>query len=161
MKHLFVPYEIAKLLRKKAFDEPCLANYYKESSKMGNLVPYRGYPDEGDEDTNFSTSLNSESPSNTWIAAPLYQQVIDWFREKHGIHIRVDFGSFGSGKTPTEIEFGYYYADVWYYYSNPRRIKVNWEGDETQFRGAMPIKNLTWYQVADMAIEEAFKLINI
>ena len=77
MKHLFVPYELAVKLKEKGFDEPVIASY---KSEFKNDI----YP----------TKYWSEDNRNSmWIegiiSAPLYQQVIDWFREKHNLHIEV------------------------------------------------------------------------
>lgn len=109
MKKQFVTLEIAKSLKYIGFDEPCLA-YYTTGSNVTL--------DENGEDTNFvllSRKLRGElvghgSVKNSlfvWlksngksagelhtlsnsIAAPLWQQVIDWFREIHDIDIRVN-----------------------------------------------------------------------
>jgi hypothetical protein len=64
MKHLFIPYELALKLKEKGFNEPCFGFYIQ-----GVLHP--------------------KLPDSTTILlhAPLYQQVIDWFREKHDIFI--------------------------------------------------------------------------
>ena len=83
MKQQFVPYEIAIKLKEKGFNEPCLANYCDK-----DLIPYRGYPDEGDEDSNFSTTIN-ENITSLWVTAPLWQQVIDWLSIVHNIHIGI------------------------------------------------------------------------
>ena len=83
MKEQFVTYEIALKLKEKGFNEPCLANYCDK-----DLIPYRGYPDEGDEDSNFSTTVN-ENKTSLWASAPLWQQVIDWLRTEHNIYLWV------------------------------------------------------------------------
>lgn len=58
MRHLFVPYEIALQLKEKGFNEDCFGCYYKDKT-------FAYHPD-----------------SDVYVDAPLYQQVIDWFREK-------------------------------------------------------------------------------
>jgi len=68
MKHLFVSYELTLKLKEKGFDEECLGLYYKDGSFAYN-------PD-----------------SDVFVGAPLYQQVIDWFREKHNIYIEIKLG---------------------------------------------------------------------
>lgn len=80
MKHLFVPYELALKLKEKGFDEKCLGFYYN---------PKKIFSKEKDvwelEILNFfKPSSNSELEEiNTFtIAAPLYQQVIDWLALK-------------------------------------------------------------------------------
>lgn len=71
MKHLFVPYEIALKLKEKGFDEPCLGYY---SPHNLNYVYH---------DTIYSNIWEEFKGSNNGLPVPLYQQVIDWFREKH------------------------------------------------------------------------------
>ena len=67
MKHLFVHYELALLAKEKGFDEECLAYW--------------------DETFNFWLGGSGFSGDKTLIFAPLYQQLVDWFREKHLIAI--------------------------------------------------------------------------
>ena len=79
MKEQFVTYEIATRLKELGFDEPCLGNW--------RLI---------DSGPVFSVSCDMYSTSQektsyifgvTAILAPLWQQVIDWLRDKHGIGI--------------------------------------------------------------------------
>ena len=69
MKEEFVTYEIALKLKELGFDEPCFG--YFPPLKKEITVWYNP------EITN----------SGEFILAPLWQQVIDWFREKHLIDI--------------------------------------------------------------------------
>jgi hypothetical protein len=78
MKEQFVPYEIAIKLKEKAFNEPCLAYYnqltnHKEFHLFGLNTPGQS------EYTN--TSLWNKKAHA--CSAPLWQQVIDWLRDKH------------------------------------------------------------------------------
>jgi hypothetical protein len=73
MEKLFVDYATAKQLKEKGFDEECMGYYNGENLQIIALVP-----------------LSSLNINNKNIDAPLYQQVIDWFREKHKIHITID-----------------------------------------------------------------------
>lgn len=74
MKQFFIPYELAVLAKEKGFDLGCLAMYDDKEK-----APYmRG------------------SMGNLWhnndkglLAASLYQQVLDWLRDKHKLHIEV------------------------------------------------------------------------
>lgn len=59
MKDLFLPYDLAKKLKKAGFNEPCLGCYYKDKS-------FHYHPD-----------------SDAQVDAPIYQQVTDWFEKKH------------------------------------------------------------------------------
>lgn len=74
MKHLFVSYELAKLAKEKGFNEPCIAHY------LNRLLQYKYCVE------NSNTSLPKDG-HNEFIAVPLYQQLVDWFREKYGIQV--------------------------------------------------------------------------
>ena len=89
---LFVSEEISSLLRQKGFDEPCIAKYTQWSS--GDKVDL--YP----QSQNFLKGPYFETCQNSMytdgldnglakVATPLYQQVIDWFAEKHNVNIYV------------------------------------------------------------------------
>ncbi len=74
MKNLFVPYNLALILKEKGFDEPCFGMYQ-------NI--------ENDEDHNLMLVIPDTEQSNyvTRIPAPLYQQVIDWLWKEHKIFV--------------------------------------------------------------------------
>jgi len=77
MKNLFVTYEIAKQLKEKGFNEPCLAVY---DITQGNEQTAKLHKHPAD-------CINGDSIHPAAITAPLYQQVIDWLFEKHRICI--------------------------------------------------------------------------
>ena len=80
MKEQFVPYEIAIKLKEKGFNEPCISKY--EENYLCQ--------DEGFDiclDDTWLTNKKLNRSIGKCIAAPLWQQVIDWFREKHQIEI--------------------------------------------------------------------------
>lgn len=81
MKHLFVSYEIAKELKEKGFDEECLYYYYGGNELFSFI--------ENDKPLWMN---HNNSTFNTCCSAPLYQQVIDWLREKHNMNVYVDYG---------------------------------------------------------------------
>jgi hypothetical protein len=92
MKELFVPYELALQLKEIGFDEHCLANYFVfgnaraiEDDKF--TKPELFLPD--DDVENRAEELNMIPYHD--VSIPLYDQVIQWFIDKHGIHIHVDF----------------------------------------------------------------------
>lgn len=83
MKKQFVTYEIALKLKELGFDEECMA-YYKDK-KMSGVNKWNR------EDFEFH-SINIKDVTNTTseiVLAPLWQQVIDWFREKYNIHTNI------------------------------------------------------------------------
>jgi len=116
IQNQFCNYEIALKLKELGFDEECLAYYSKEpvyEDKDGNKTNFlllsaknRG------ELIGHGTCKNSlfqwfKDNDKTYgelytlsesIAAPLWQQVIDWFREKHDIHIYINPGFDNLGK---------------------------------------------------------------
>jgi hypothetical protein len=69
---IFVPKHIAMELKKKGFNEPCVAYYSEE---------VRSYPI-----SKHGYSVNSEFTMNGFCTAPTYDQVIGWFASK-GIEI--------------------------------------------------------------------------
>ena len=71
MEQLFIPYEIAKLLKQKGFEWNCFGYWIK--SKNSNKAQLT-----------IGDNFNEEE-----IDAPLYQQVVDWFREKHSFWIQI------------------------------------------------------------------------
>jgi hypothetical protein len=69
MKNLFVSYKIAKLLKKRGFDEPCL----------GYFAPLK---------TELTPWYNPEiTNQGEFILAPIHQQALGWLLEKHNLDI--------------------------------------------------------------------------
>lgn len=62
MKHLFVPYEIAFELKNKGYNEPCFGWIHESDTEVHVLYKH------------------SSSPG--YVVIPIYQQVIDWFRNQ-------------------------------------------------------------------------------
>ncbi len=81
MKSEFVSFEIAKLANDNSFDEACLAFY---SSDTTEFILMSGYV-QGRSTTNDLSSLDYV------YVAPLHQQLLHWFREKHKLFINVNF----------------------------------------------------------------------
>ena len=70
----FVTYEIALKFKELGFNEECFGYYHINEGYQ------KGYA--------FCYSENSRT-SDCSILAPLWQQVIDWFREKYGLEITI------------------------------------------------------------------------
>jgi len=91
---LFVPYEIAKQLKQKGFDEPCLG-HYQDNIEMFSYKPINGKLNLGflgeckSEPYKWNSTPKWGVKSQVFYSAPLYQQVVDWFREKHKICIQI------------------------------------------------------------------------
>jgi len=83
MKHLFIPYELALIAKEKGFNEPCIAfinlSMYNLPSQKDRII------------IEYSVLGNFEyyNDSSHILSVPIYQQIFDWFREKHGIEIWV------------------------------------------------------------------------
>ncbi len=125
MKHLFIPYELAVVAKEKGFDEPCF-NAYRNSDGEQQLMQIGEWTNSGIENTHAG-----------YCAAPLYQQIVDWFREKHNIFIMA------------------YPQDGWCYMFQDMNeipeIGNSNNGSGTKFK--------SYYEALSKAIEEAFNLI--
>ena len=95
MEEQFATYEIALELKELGFDEECIASYYtniKENNtakydvrkKLNASFDYNAFTDEDD------SGYIRNSDKEYYISAPLWQQVIDWFREKQNIYINIE-----------------------------------------------------------------------
>lgn len=129
MKQLFIPYELAVIAKEKGFPNnsgSCLAAW------------------EVNDDMEF---LHFGSHPIGLLKAPLYQQIVDWFREKHNILITL---------LPDKEEGKLCYHTIIdtntdYSYSLIRRMaRDKSERLEVSFN---------YYKALNKAIEESFKLI--
>lgn len=96
MEKLFVPYQLAKQLKEKGFNEFCLAKWMLDIK--GDIIPHFrfNYEKEGlwaQHNSKDTSGLNGNNGKDFLWSAPMYQQVLDWFREKHNLHIEVYIGS--------------------------------------------------------------------
>ena len=66
----FIPYEQALALKELGFDEPCFGYYVNVEVPNPFLV----------------TTKISDTQGGYFTFAPLYQQALRWFREKHGLN---------------------------------------------------------------------------
>lgn len=80
MENQFVTIEIAKDVRILGFNAPCFA-YYNEDSNPSINSEFE-FVDSG--------GVVENGGIIGGVTAPLWQQVIDWFREKHNMHICLD-----------------------------------------------------------------------
>lgn len=125
MENLFVSYEIAKSLKEKGFNEPCFG-YFDPLYK--NLVIYNSG----------NNNLNSEM---TWVSAPKYEQVTNWFDDNH--KIRIDFTH--------QTSNGAYKYTIW---------KWNFDNNVGQWEKVLYLNSFTdKIERNNKALEEALKLI--
>ncbi len=130
LDHLFLPYELAVIAKEKGFNEPCIVSYedYDEKGTY-QLHPLVNFHD--------VSGINSSIVNHT-ICAPIYQQIIDWFRQEHSIEAKAISWREG-GK-------------IIYLYS------VHSIGTEKSTYRLEFISN-TYYEALNKEIQEAFKLI--
>lgn len=70
---IFIPYELAVIAKEKGFNEPCFGAYQERFANWSlHIMPF-----------------DNIDPWKDLIYAPLYQQMVDWFREKHKIVIEL------------------------------------------------------------------------
>lgn len=94
MKEQFCSYEIALKLKELGFYEKCVASYYTYDIKnfSKGKYDYRG-KFEFDYSTEDQYIVNSNE--TYYVSAPLWQQVIDWLREEHNIHLYLPKSVYG------------------------------------------------------------------
>ena len=80
MKKQFVTYEIALALKELGFDEECIGFYY-------NKV----YNNENNFEIAIPDVVKVMCTKFNHIKAPLWQQVIEWFRNLHNIYIWISY----------------------------------------------------------------------
>src|ERR1035437_4486248 len=95
MKDQLVTYEIAKELESLGFNESCLFSFE---------------PGYGGLECKLNPFLKRNSTCDIGeITAPLWQQVIDWFREKYDLHIEVNsWYNPGNSDYDNSIYYEYY-----------------------------------------------------
>lgn len=84
MEKQFVTYKIALALKEIGFDEECLAKYDSLGELLTSGCYYNSHP--------IHLAISQNDIYEGQILSPLWQQVIDWFREKNiVIEIRNNF----------------------------------------------------------------------
>lgn len=129
MKNLFIPYKLAVIAKEKGFPNnigSCLAAW--EDTRNGCWLHFGSYP----------VGL---------LQAPLYQQIIDWFREKHNLHIYLSVDFYESGDNYLWQILIKDITDKTFY----SKKSTGLYGDNNEYP--------TYYKALEKAIEEAFKLI--
>ncbi len=140
IKDLFVSYEIAKQLKDKGFNEPCLAYWHSNRMELTRLIGVNNIGPEG------------EHP------LPLHQQVIDWFRTEKNIHIVVENTSYitqGGFKPGYEVLYSAYIRS----YGTKDGFLRPLPTIGLEDAGGNQLKLNTYQEALTKAIEEAIKLI--
>lgn len=130
MEDLFVSYDLALLANQKGFNLLCFNKYDKNKKIMND-----GYYSYSKPATNKGTLL--EFP-----AAPLYQQLVDWFRVKYDIIVGVDYERYNSCGF---IKHRFHKENSLY-----KHIWTNTDSDNIK---------ISYYDALDLALNKAFKLI--
>lgn len=149
MKNLFVPYEIAVLAKEKGFNDPCL-QFFKDIDGKIYLSDNDSIPGcnsiEIEINAPFYNFDGFPLYDTKLVSAPLYQQIIDWFREKHKIEV------FARPYLSSQNITKYFPCAI-------RKIKdeygIKWEDDIFYNKP----KTYSYYQSLNKAIKEALKLI--
>jgi hypothetical protein len=77
IKSQFLDRELSLLAKEKGFDEPCLGFYSLTLTDTLFLIQ---------NGVGYKKSSELSKPKD-YVAAPLYQQIIDWLKEKHNMDI--------------------------------------------------------------------------
>lgn len=159
MKHLFLNEELSQLAKEKGFNEPCLFGYKKNGNPTkidGDL--YNNFytkkelgepPYFFSEKVQFDKFVENKIPKFSGLCtAPLYQQIIDWFRDNH--HIRItDSISKSCMSSTLETKFQF----------NIIKIDGLYTKDMLWSSGMDSLIYDSYYEALDEAIKQAFKLI--
>lgn len=127
MENLFIPYKLAVIAKEKGFDEQCFGYFRK-----GELQFF---------DKRNIVGSNQDLYKSDYIKAPMYQQLVDWFREKHNLYLSPIISSLDK----TEKR----------YFISIMQINNNDVSRQLCFDQA----TYTYYEAINKAIENAFKLI--
>ena len=109
MEKQFVTYEIALKLKGLGFDEPCYAHFRDKDSLIAVSSGIAGI--------RYSWIENKDV-----ILSPLWQQVIDWFRDNKKIHISlpnhydgnsIDIRNFNNDKSYHSMDEDKWYEDYY------------------------------------------------
>lgn len=151
LNNLFVSYVIARELKKKGFNEPCLGFYdddkllhpsIQDVSAMRIMSENNDQYKEYDEDDYvFIDFIPTDKMPD--ILAPVYQQVIDWLREEHNIEINVN-NYYRNSKN---------YKPEYQIYINGQQQSIEYSSSSSVVLYA------NYYAALNYGIEESLKLI--
>jgi len=107
----FVTSDIALSLKVLGFDKDCFKYFYDNTTWDVNN-PVKLMSKEEAEYRGKETKNIAFTDFNTTIKAPLWQQAIDFFREKYRLDITVKFPEPGEGKVYESINTPYYDIEI-------------------------------------------------
>jgi len=130
MKELFIPYELALLAKLKGFDKKCFGFFKHENNQL-------------------RVESTNDSIARAYVIAPIYQQITDWFRDIHGIHVNADLlpnvKKYRATFVPLSFTPKSFTSHKEYYKEREKFSTINKFDD--------------YYEALNEAIKEAFKLI--
>ena len=96
MNQFYVPYKLSLKLKKAGFKEETYA-FYNQKGKGKDLYFSSGFYDT-------SNWNQDEKGLDSLVSAPMYQQVVDWLREKHDLIVEARYVGYGDDKQYFEAE---------------------------------------------------------
>lgn len=141
IKKLFVPYSLSLLAKEKGFDEPCFGFYDTQRDEFWLMESYTYLYDKSRKPLAFKQVLDCD------VTAPLYQQLIDWFREKHNLFIKID--NFLTEENTVDYDYCVCKCDA----------DIDERGNMQYIIDFDSARSFTYYEALNKAIEEVFKLI--
>jgi len=73
--------ELCIKLKEKGFDEGCILQFRGEDTQPVCQMDYK---------LNYEKNSDYNNDNNYWLACPTYDQICEWFREKHNICVSSD-----------------------------------------------------------------------
>jgi hypothetical protein len=145
MNKQFVTYEIALKLKELGFDEPCIMFYYESQlAILGQFDSFKHSFRSNSEHTSI------EKESEKFVSAPLWQQVIDWFRVKHNIGINITENGDDILDYVAEKDASVVLMQFRWFFTNKRDCNYDAIGNAT----------LTYEEAREKAILKAIELIS-
>lgn len=136
MEKEFVSYDIALKLKELGFNEGCLA-YYRFDNKFDNpKEPSLAFITiKLKEEKNPELTSNNNFSGFENVAAPLWQQCLDWFRKNYYMHVEISrhengWGSYISIETFKDRFVKGYYAKIPYFIINNIEVGCSYRSYE-------------------------------
>ena len=143
MEKQFVTYDIAKTLKELGFNEPCFGFYDDTRELNCGFSGSKGY----------IYSTFTHNVRKTIVIAPLWQQVIDWLREKHYIDIKVYIKSVSNGDIPI------YEFSIYFFAEHPDKKWYNESLDYNSQGNCGTGNSFKYLDVREQAILKAIEII--
>lgn len=138
MEKEFVPYKLALRMKQLGFNMPCMASWSYTYELQSHVELKLGYIIDG---------------PNNYTNAPTWQSAFRWFREKYGLHCKVEFDKFiDEDENYNELEnpyFTYLYSilELWQEGKRFDKFQNGWKNVSSE-------RNLLSYEEAQQACLE-------